>query len=140
MMRIWDQVRMLIIDEIWFSTKDQMEKMNACLNLVQRKRSNGNEVLSPNIIFDGYSIIFCGDVCQLPPVKVKENPFLYAGSGLWENSINVTIVSNYSHRLNDIQSLVKYWSKCGMEALQEKIELKSIKVYMDQKFSCQKLM
>ncbi len=91
-MNTWEPARMLITGEILFSTEDQMEKLNSRLNLVQRKRSNGNDILSPNMIFGGYLIIFCGDFCQLPPVKIKENQLLYANSGLWENSINVAIV------------------------------------------------
>ena len=39
-----------------------------------------------------------------------------------------------------IQSLLKYWSGCGMEFSQEKIAIKSIKGYLDQKFRCQMLM
>ena len=53
------------------------------------------------MIMGGYSIIFCGDFCQLLPVKIKENQLLYAISGLWENSINVEIVLNNSHRFKD---------------------------------------
>ena len=80
--KTWEQVCMLIIDEISFSTEDQMEKLNAFLILVQWKRSNGNEALSLFVIFGGYLIIFCGDFCQLPPVKVKENQCLYTNCGL----------------------------------------------------------
>jgi hypothetical protein len=53
------------------------------------------------MIFGGFSIIFCGDFCQLPPVKVSKNQLLYSGSSLWENSINVAIVLNNSHRFQD---------------------------------------
>jgi hypothetical protein len=34
-------------------------------------------------------------------VKVKENQLLYPNSGLWENSINVAVVLNNSHRFRD---------------------------------------
>ena len=101
MMNTWEQVRILIIDEVSFSPEDQMDKLNARLNLVRRKLSGGNEVLSPNMIFGGYLIIFIGDFQQLLPVKVKENQLLYAKSGLWGNSINVAIVLNNSHRFKD---------------------------------------
>ncbi len=92
---------MLIIYKISFSPKDQIDKMKARLNLVQRKISGGNEVLSPNMIFGGYLIIFCGDFHQLPPFKVKENQSMYTNSGIWENSINVAIFLNNSHRFKD---------------------------------------
>ncbi len=101
MMKIWDQVRMLIIDECSFSYESMMEKLNDKLNHTRRKLSQGHEMLSPTMIFGGYSIIFVGDFCQLPPVKVKESQLLYASHGLWENSINVAIVLNNSHRFKD---------------------------------------
>jgi hypothetical protein len=85
MIKIWDQ---LIIDEISFSTEDQMGKLNTCLYHVWRKQSDCFDVISLNMIFGGYSIIFCGNFWQLPPMKVKENQLLYANSGSRENSIN----------------------------------------------------
>ena len=44
MMNTWEQVHMLIIDEVSFSPEDQKDKLNACLNHVQRKLTGGNEV------------------------------------------------------------------------------------------------
>ncbi len=35
MMKVWEQVRMLIIDEISFSAQDLMNKLNSCLNHVR---------------------------------------------------------------------------------------------------------
>ena len=101
MLHTWDQVRMLIIDEISFSTNDQMEKLNQRLNHIRRKLCSGKKVLSPNLIFGGYSIIFCGDFRQIPPVKAKVSQFLYSNSSLWESSINVAIILNNSHRFKD---------------------------------------
>ncbi len=46
-MNTWEQVRILIIDEVSFSSEDQMDKLNTHLNLVSRKISGGNAVLSP---------------------------------------------------------------------------------------------
>ena len=57
-MNTWEHVCMLKIDKISFPIEDQMEKLNDHLNLVQMKRSSGNEVLSPNMIFDQCLIIF----------------------------------------------------------------------------------
>ena len=57
-MKIWDQVRILIIDDFSFSTGNHMDKLNAHLNYVQGKTSNGKESLSPSMIFVGYFIIF----------------------------------------------------------------------------------
>jgi hypothetical protein len=37
MLHTWDEVRMLIIDEISFSTNGQMEKLNQCLNHIRKK-------------------------------------------------------------------------------------------------------
>ena len=101
MLHTWDQVRMLIIDEISFSTNDQMERLNQRLNHIRRKICSGKKVLSPNLIFGGYSIIFCGDFRQIPPVKAKESQLLYSNSSLWESSINVAIILNNRHRFKD---------------------------------------
>ena len=116
-----------------------MDKLNACLYLVWRKISGDNEVLSPNMIFGGYLIIFCGDFHQLPPVKKKRinccMQTLVFGKTL-------SMLQLFWKTVTDsrmIQSLVKYWSGCGMEALQRRIAIKSIKGYLDQKFICQKL-
>jgi hypothetical protein len=53
------------------------------------------------LIFGGYSIIFCGDFRQIPPVKARESQLLYSNSSLWESSINVAIILNNSHRFRD---------------------------------------
>ncbi len=92
---------MLIIDEISFSKCDQMEKLNSRLNMIRCRLSSGKKGLSPNMIFGGYSIIFCGDFRQIPPVKARESQLLYSNSSLWENSINVAIILNNSHRFKD---------------------------------------
>ena len=94
----WEQVRMLIIDEISFSKCDQMEKLSSRLNMICHRLCSGEKRLSPNMIFGRYSIIFCGDFRQIPPVKAKESQLLYSNSSLWENSINVAIILNNSHR------------------------------------------
>jgi hypothetical protein len=101
MLQNWEQVQMLIIDEISFSTCDQMEKLNSRLNMIRRRLCSGGKGLSPNMIFGGYSIIFCGDFRQIPPVKARDSQLLYSNSSLWENSINVAIILNNSHRFKD---------------------------------------
>ena len=78
-----------------------MEKLNQRLNETRRKLCAGKKTLSPNLIFGGYSIIFCGDFRQIPPVKAKESQLLYSNSSLWESSINVAIMLNNSHRFMD---------------------------------------
>ena len=56
--------------------------------------------LPTNMIFGGYSIMLCGAFCQTP-VKAQESQILYSNSSLWENSINVAIILNNSHRFKD---------------------------------------
>ena len=144
-------MRMLIIDEDSFSAEDLMNKLNGRLNVIRRKRSNGNEVLSPNMIFGGYSIIFCGDFWQLPPVKVKENQLLYTNSGLWENSINVAIILNNSHRFKDDpefgEILKRMWdgsftredcNKINQRVLGSKVQLPKVDVDADISYACWK--
>ncbi len=70
-MNTWDQVCMLMIDEISFSSEDQMDKLNVHLNRGQRKRSNSNEVLSPNMIFGRCMIIFLRFLSTAATCEVK---------------------------------------------------------------------
>ena len=75
-----------------------MDKLNDRLNLIRRKICHGNRILSANMIFGGYSIIFCGDFCQIPPVKAREKHLLYSNLSLWESSINTATILNNSHQ------------------------------------------
>ncbi len=108
-------------------------------------------MLSPTMIFGGYSIIFVGDFCQLPPVKVKESQLLYASHGLWENSINVAIVLNNSHRIKDDpeygEILKRIWdgtftredcNKINIRLLGGKVSLPKVDCDADISYACWK--
>eukprot|EP00956_Cyclotella_meneghiniana_P029744 scaffold73066_cov89-Cyclotella_meneghiniana.AAC.1 len=68
-----------------------MKKFNGVLNKTRRRRNPASSVITPTMIFGGYSIIFCGDFHQIPPVKVAQSDLLYSNRGMWENAINVAI-------------------------------------------------
>ena len=77
-----------------------MEKLNDRLDHIRRKLCHDDQILSPNMIFGGYSIIFCGEFHQIPPVKAREMQ-LYSNLSLWESSINTAIILNNSHQFKD---------------------------------------
>ena len=102
MIRIWKDVKVLIVDEISFGTVGNMEKMNDMLNMIRRKlMTEMNTPLPANMIFGGYSIIFSGDFHQIPPVGAKSKNTLWQSTGLWDTAINVAIVLDNSHRFKD---------------------------------------
>ena len=79
--RMWQEVRILMIDEISFMSDKQLHDLERRLK----------EMRDKNKPFGGYSMIFAGDVCQFQPVEAKDNNLLFSreSSNLWENSINV---------------------------------------------------
>jgi hypothetical protein len=101
MMKQWKNVKLLIIDEISFSTEDQMNKLNNNLNMIRRRIGIPDYIDPTNMVYGGYSVIFSGDFRQIPPVKCPDSKLLYRNGGLWENSINVAIFLKSSHRFRD---------------------------------------
>lgn len=100
-MNLWKDVKILIIDEISMATVEMINKLNQRLNKFRREVAYKYHDLPTNMIFGGYSIIFCGDFRQIPPVCAKDHQLLYKNPGLWENSINVAIILQNSHRFKD---------------------------------------
>ena len=99
-MKQWDNVKMVVVDEISMAANKTMKKFNGVLNKTRKRRNPASSVITPTMIFGGYSIIFCGDFRQIPPVKVAQSDLLYSNRGMWENAINVAIVLENSHRFN----------------------------------------
>jgi hypothetical protein len=100
-MNLWKDVKILIVDEISMASVELINKLNQRLNKFRREVAYEYHDLPTNMIFGGYSIIFCGDFRQIPPVRAKDNQLLYKNPGLWENSINVAIILQNSHRFKD---------------------------------------
>ena len=113
MMRQWKDVKILIIDEVSMATDDLMNKLNRYLNHFRRCVDPTSHVISSQMIFGGYSIIYSGDFRQIPPVAAPSDQVLYKTQGLWENSINVAVVFQNSHRFSDDPSygevLMRMW-------------------------------
>lgn len=101
MMSKWDNVRVVVVDEVSMAKKNDMNKLNEHLNLTRRRRQPNSHHISSNMIFGGYSIIFSGDFHQIPAVRATEKDFLYNGHCLWERAINVAIILTNSHRFKD---------------------------------------
>ena len=90
----WQRVKILIIDEISFFTRKNLEKLDRHLkNLLGRQDKP----------FGGIHIVFSGDFHQLRPVKCEQHGVLFEGvmNGLFEGSINTAIFLENSHRFHD---------------------------------------
>jgi hypothetical protein len=98
---LWENVKVLIIDEISMASISMINKLNNRLNKFRREVAYEHHDLPTNMIFGGYSIIFSGDFRQIPPVAAPADQLLYKNPGLWENAINVAIILENSHRFKD---------------------------------------
>ena len=58
MIKQWKNVKLLIVDEIPFSTEDQMNKLNNNLNMIRRRIGIPDYIESTNMVYGGYSVIF----------------------------------------------------------------------------------
>ena len=67
----WEEVRILIIDEISFMDNDQMNLLNTKL----QERGDDTKV------FGGFSIIFAGDFQQLQASGTSEDKLLFLTKG-----------------------------------------------------------
>ncbi len=95
MRAIWrEDVRILIIDEISFFKTSDVKRLDK-----QLKKLTGRY----DVAYGGISIVFSGDFHQLKPI-CGEDEVLYSNSvdaTLWENTINVAIFLDNSHRFEE---------------------------------------
>ena len=102
----WQDVRILIIDEISFMSDSVLKELD------KKLKDIGNRTH----IFGGFSIIFSGDFRQLEPVCSNEKELLFSSlsSGVWENNINVVLILDNEHRFKDDpqygQMLKRMWT------------------------------
>ena len=84
-------VRILIIDEISFFTRVNLQKLDKHLK---------NILGGQDKHYGGLSIVFSGDFHQFWPIKCESHGILYKGvmNGLFEGSINTAIFLEISHR------------------------------------------
>jgi len=90
----WEDVRILIIDEISFFKVGEMQKLD------KKLKSLTGCYDKP---YGGISIVFSGDFHQLQPIG-KESDILYSlspGAKTWENTINSVIFLENSHRFKE---------------------------------------
>ena len=71
-MREWENVKMLIVDEISMAGDPTMKKLNKRLNKIRRHLSPASPIVKPTMVFGGYSIIFSGDFKQIPHVRLSK--------------------------------------------------------------------
>ena len=114
--REWQDVRMLIVDEISFMPNDQLQKLDQRLKEMRDRAKP----------FGGISIVFAGDFRQLEPSGSSENNLLFSrqSSNLWNDSINVIIILNNEHRYKDDprygQIMKKMW-QCDLSKRHRKL-------------------
>ena len=85
---------MLIIDEISFFTRVNLEKFDR----------NLNNIMGPQDLPDGrVSIVISGDFHQLRSVRCESHRNIYEGikNGLFEGRINYAIILETSHRFDE---------------------------------------
>lgn len=90
----WQSVRTLVIDEISFFTRSNLEKLDRQLKNILGRQDRP---------YGGISIVFSGDFHQLRPVKCEQHGILYEGimNGLFEGNINTAIILENSHRFDE---------------------------------------
>ena len=86
----WKDTRLLLIDEVSFMSKDQVEKLHR--NLCILKDRFGAK-------FGGLHVVFSGDFQQLEPVQ--QAPLYETYCAYFEDSINVFIELNGSYRFSE---------------------------------------
>ena len=88
--REWQEVRILIIDDISFMCDDELKKLDQRLKETRDRAKQ----------FGGVSIVFARDFRQLEPSASSEYNLLFASlsRSLWNNSINVILILNNQHR------------------------------------------
>ena len=91
--RMWQGVKMLIVDEISFIQDNQLQILDKRLK----------ETRDSTQVFSGYSIIFAGDFRQLEPSGLSDNNPLYSrqSSNLWNDAMNAIILLDNDHRFKD---------------------------------------
>ncbi|KAL7493251.1 hypothetical protein ACHAWT_002307 [Skeletonema menzelii] len=90
----WQNVSLLIIDEISFFTMHNLTKLDHMLKNIKGVT---------NKPFGGVSIVFSGDFHQLPPIMAEYDSLLYDGrnNGFFLGCINSVVILEVSHRFDD---------------------------------------
>jgi len=119
MRAIWrEDVRILIIDEISFFKTSDVKKLDK-----QLKKLTGRY----DVAYGGISIVFSGDFHQLKPI-CGEDEVLYSNSvdaTLWENTINVAIFLDNSHRFEEDQQYGAMLDRIrkGEDTIEDRLEI-----------------
>jgi hypothetical protein len=92
MIREWKHVRLLIVDEVSFAKKSELQKLSDNLRILRETQLS---------LYGGLPIIFAGDFSQLPPVKAQPL-YRYPNFTLWWDEINCFWQLNGSHRFERI--------------------------------------
>ena len=88
--RRWLQTRVLIIDEVSMLDSEFLEKLEEIARIIRRN----------DRVFGGIQVIFSGDFCQIPPVKLKKFCF---ESEIWDKVIDENIYLKEIMRQDDVE-------------------------------------
>ena len=106
----WNDTIMIIIDEISFAKKQDVETMNKNLNLLKDMRSH--------MLFGGLHVLFAGDFMQLKPVGAKPL-FLFKDFSLWWSAVHTFLELKTNHRFSKDpehgEMCARYRSETGLE-------------------------
>ena len=90
----WRAAETLVVDEVSMMNQDLFEQLDAVGKAVRRSSRP----------FGGLQVIFCGDFCQLPPVRTDGTPAVYCfQSPLWKETFSHQIVLTTIHRQKEAE-------------------------------------
>lgn len=100
------EMRTLVIDEVGMLDAALFDKAGLVVGGVRRNYGNNHASLISNAQltcpFDTVQLVLCGDFCQLPPVNVEENKWLFQAR-CWKDLDIRTHVLTHVHRQQDVR-------------------------------------
>ena len=88
----WENTIMIIVDEISFASKSDIEKLNENLRLKMD--------LSRRCNYGNLHVLFAGDFFQLKPINGKPL-YLYKSFDLWYKAVNIFLELKTNHRFHE---------------------------------------
>lgn len=86
----WENVRVLIVDEVSYFSKNDLETLERKLRRLKRRG---------DVEYGGVHMVFAGDLRQLEPVCGK--PFYFEWSRCWQGALNCAIILENNHRFRN---------------------------------------
>jgi PIF1-like helicase len=107
---LWEETRLLIIDEVSFASKGEFEEINKKLNMLRPNITNQhNRGFLP---YGGLDIVFCGDLRQLEPVGKGKKPVYEDNCPEFRDWVNMYIELDGMHRFKNDMNWGALLSRC----------------------------